>query len=352
MSYQVSEFEQKHINKIKKELEKYPNINTIEKAYYIYYRMCQFYIKNYNFYYAYSREYVEEQYNKQTQEDRKATCYQENATIAEAMRQMGVNAGYLKSDVQHHVDGYFMLDKYNIYFFNASADLSRSKTGRVLRGFGLNYETLACNREAEFVEYIGNYFANMGINVKLARNGKITEKDIRKMNETFGLDFHGITLNDFIEKLILITSNEEYMRKKFGTKDKGRQIEMLIDIINTHKVPNDTEFKTDYTTGSYNYVNIFSIFPKKNVEIFDGMEFAEKAGKERKIFFVKQEGNLVAYEYDTETQKLKKQNVDELAKQNILDIHIFGEGTKIDREKRTISYAIHRMQKECEVPEL
>lgn len=31
MSYQVSEFEQKHINKIKKELEKYPNINTIEK---------------------------------------------------------------------------------------------------------------------------------------------------------------------------------------------------------------------------------------------------------------------------------------------------------------------------------
>lgn len=49
MSYQVSEFEQKHINKIKNELEKYPNINTIEKAYYIYYRMCQFYIKNYDF---------------------------------------------------------------------------------------------------------------------------------------------------------------------------------------------------------------------------------------------------------------------------------------------------------------
>ena len=87
------------------------------------------------------------------------------------------------------------------------------------------------------------------------------------------------------------------------------------------------------------------------MEIFDGMEFAEKAGKERKIFFVKQEGNLVAYEFDTETQKLKKQNVDELAKQNILDIHIFGERTKVDKEKRTISYAIYRMQKECEVPE-
>lgn len=60
---------------------------------------------------------------------------------------------------------------------------------------------------------------------------------------------------------------------------------------------------------------------------------------------------MVAYEFDTETQKLKKQNVDELAKQNILDIHIFGEGTKVDKEKRTISYAIYRMQKECEVPE-
>lgn len=351
MSYQVSEFEQKHINKIKNELEKFPNINTIEKAYYIYYRMCQFYIKNYDFYYGYSREYVEEQYTKQTEEDRKATCYQENATIAEAMKQMGINAGYLKSDFQHHVDGYFMLDKYNIYFFNASADLSRSKTGRIIRGFGLEFETLASNREAEYVEYIGNYFADMEINVELAKNRKILEKDIKDMNGKLDLDFHGITLDDFIRKLIYITSDEKYMIKKFGTKDKGRQIEMLIDIINTHKVPNDAEFETDYTTGSYNYVNIFSIFPKKNVEIFDGMEFAEKAGKERKIFFVKQEGNLVAYEFDTETQKLKKQNVDELAKQNILDIHIFGEGTEANKEKRTISYAIYRMQKECEVPE-
>lgn len=267
------------------------------------------------------------------------------------MKQIGINAGYLKSDFQHHVDGYFMLDKYNIYFFNASADLSRSKTGRIIRGFGLDFETLASNREAEFVEYIGNYFAEMGINVELAKNRKILEKDIRDMNGKFGLDFHGITLNDFIQKLILITSNEEYMRNKFGTKDKGKQIEMLIDIINTHKVPNDTDFETDYTTGSYNYVNIFSIFPKKNVEIFDGMELVEKAGRERKIFFVKQEGNLVAYEYDTETQKLKKKNVNELAKQNILGIHIFGEETKANKEKRTIGYAINRMKKECEVLE-
>lgn len=278
MSYQVSKFEQQHIDKIKTELEKYPNINTIEKAYYIYYRMCQFYIKNYDFYYGYSRKYVEEQYTKQTEEDRKATCYQENATIAEAMKQMGIN-------------------------------------------------------------------------VELAKNKKILEKDIRDMNGKFGLDFHGITLNDFIQKLILITGNEEYMRNKFGTKDKGKQIEMLIDIINTHKVPNDTDFETDYTTGSYNYVNIFSLFPKKNVEIFDGMELIEKAGRERKIFFVKQEGNLVAYEFDSGTQKLKKQNVDELAKQNILDIHIFGEETKANKEKRTIGYAINRMQKECEVLE-
>ena len=131
--------------------------------------MCQFYIKNYNFYYGYKREYIEEQYNKQTEDDRKATCYQENATIAEAMRQMGINAGYLKASFQHHVDGYFILDKDNIYFFNASADLSKSKTGRILTGFGLDYETLAYNRENEYVEYIGNYFANMHINVNLLK---------------------------------------------------------------------------------------------------------------------------------------------------------------------------------------
>ena len=122
MKYKVSKVEQDYIDKIKKELEKYMDLSTIEKAYYIYYRMCQFYIKNYDFYYGYEREYIEEQYNKQTGIDRKATCYQENATIAEAMRQMGINAGYLKASFQHHVDGYFILDKENIYFFNASAD--------------------------------------------------------------------------------------------------------------------------------------------------------------------------------------------------------------------------------------
>lgn len=102
--------------------------------------------------------------------------------------------------------------------------------------------------KTEFVEYIGNYFAEMGINVELAKNRKILEKDIRDMNGKFGLDFHGITLNDFI-------------------------------------------------------------------------------------------------------QKLKKKNVNELAKQNILNIHIFGEETKANKEKRTIGYAINRMQKECEVLE-
>ena len=62
MSYQVSEFEQKNINKIKKELENYKDISTIEKAYYIYYRMCQFYIRNYSFYYGHGNNYIEEQY--------------------------------------------------------------------------------------------------------------------------------------------------------------------------------------------------------------------------------------------------------------------------------------------------
>ena len=138
--------------------------------------------------------------------------YKEDVSL---MKQMGINAGYLKSDFQHHVDGYFLLDKYNIYFFNASADLSRSRTGRIIRGFGLEFETLASNREAEYVEYIGNYFADMGINVELAKNRKILEKDIRDMNGKLDLDFHGITLDDFIRKLIYITSDEEYMIKKF-----------------------------------------------------------------------------------------------------------------------------------------
>ena len=53
------------------------------------------------------------------------------------------------------------------------------------------------------------------------------------------------------------------MRKKFGTNDKGKQIEKLIDIINIHKVPNDTEFQTDYTTGSYHYANILTYFLKR-----------------------------------------------------------------------------------------
>ena len=66
MKYKVSKVEQDYIDKIKKELEKYMDLSTIEKAYYIYYRMCQFYIKNYNFYYGYERRYIEEQYNKQT----------------------------------------------------------------------------------------------------------------------------------------------------------------------------------------------------------------------------------------------------------------------------------------------
>ena len=351
MKYKVSKVEQDYIDKIKKELEKYMDLSTIEKAYYIYYRMCQFYIKNYDFYYGYEREYIEEQYNKQTGIDRKATCYQENATIAEAMRQMGINAGYLKASFQHHVDGYFILDKENIYFFNASADLSKSKTGRILTGFGLDYKTLANNREYEYAEYIGNYFAYMNINVDLLKNRKLSEKEIRNINGKIGLDFHGISLNDVINKLRFIISDEEYMRRKFGTNDKGRQIEKLIDIINMHKVPNDTEFPTDYTTGSYNYDNIFNIFSKKNVEIFEGMELAEQAGKERKIFFVKQEGNLVAYEFDVDTQRLKKQNIDELAKQSIIDIHIFGKNIKADKEKRTIGYVIYKLQKECEVPE-
>ena len=66
MEYQVSEFEQEYINKIRSELTKFPNISEVEKAYYIYYRLCQFYVKNFDFYYGHEEQYIERQYTKQT----------------------------------------------------------------------------------------------------------------------------------------------------------------------------------------------------------------------------------------------------------------------------------------------
>lgn len=351
MSYQVSEFEQQHINKIKKELENYKDILTIEKAYYIYYRMCQYYIRNYSFYYGHGNNYIEEQYYKQTSQDRKATCLQENAAIAEAMRQEDIKADYLELDNLHHVDGYFMINTGEIYFFNAYADLTRSKTGRIIREFGLDFEYIKVNRVREYYEYILNYFAKKGININKASQNKITQEQIRQMNSELKINPNGIALNDFLVKLGKIVENEEYMQKKFGTKDKGKQIEGVIDIINLHKTPNDTEFKTDYSTGSENYVYLFQVFPEKYYELFDGKEIAEPADKERKIFFVKQAGKIVAYEFDVEIQKLKKINVQELAKENIINVHSYRGYEKLEGNKRTIGYAIERMQKECEVPE-
>ena len=81
------------------------------------------------------------------------------------------------------------------------------------------------------------------------------------------------------------------------------------------------------------------------------MELKENAGKEREIFFVKQEGSIVAYEFDVNTKRLKKQNIDELAKQSIVDIHVFGKDFIENKEKRTIRNVICKLQKECEVPE-
>lgn len=351
MNYQVSEFEQQHINKIKEELEKYPNITAMEKAYYIYYRMCQFYIRNYDYYYGHGKEFVKAQYYKQTEKDRKSTCYQENASISEAMRQIGIYAGYIQSDKYHHVDGYFMLDTKAVYFFNAYVDLTRAKTGKILRGFGLDFETIKITRTRDYREFILNYFNKNGINLDSASTNEITEEKIREMNQKLGINYYAVPTNDFISKLEEVMENEEYLERKFGTKDKGKQIEGIIDILNIHKVPNDTEFEIDYSTGSEYYSRIFEMFPAKYVEIFDGKQIGEQADSERKIFFVKEEGNLVAYEFDEETKKLKKQNVNELAKQNIDYLYNYRGYEKLEGNKRKIGYAINKMQKECEVPE-
>ena len=351
MEYQVSEFEQEYINKIRSELTKFPNISEVEKAYYIYYRLCQFYVKNFDFYYGHEEQYIERQYTKQTEQDRRATCFQENATIAEAMLQMGLNAGYIKVPNIHHVDGYFITKSGNVYFFNAFADLTRAKTGRILRNFGLDYNSIKYERNYKYGESIANYLLSKGINVQTASSERIKENEIIKMNYLFGIEKYGAMLNDFFEVLKKAVNNTDYMRRKFGTSDKGKQAEKVIEILNIHKVPNDTEFDVDYSTGSEYYEYVLSVFPENVVKFFDGKEVRNTADKERKVFFVKQEGKLLAYEFNQTTQRLQKLNIKELARQNILNIYMYEGNESLMGEKRTIGYAINKMQKECEEPE-
>ena len=42
--------------------------------------------------------------------------------------------------------------------------------------------------------------------------------------------------------------------------------------------------------------------PENVVKFFDGKEVRNPADKERKVFFVKQEGKLLAYEFNQKTQ--------------------------------------------------
>ena len=163
MEYIPSKIENEFMDKITKELKKYENLSDLEKAYYVYYRFCQFYVRNDAFYYGYDSKAINEQYTKQTEEDRKATCYQENACIAICLNRIGINAGFLKTEIQHHVDGYFCLKSGQIYFYDAASDLVRAKTGRILRKFGIDLKTLRSTRSREYIEYIRNKFAEDGI---------------------------------------------------------------------------------------------------------------------------------------------------------------------------------------------
>ena len=340
MEYIPSEIENEFIDKIIQELMKYSNISDLEKAYYVYYRFCQFYIKNNNFYYGYDREYTEKQYLKQTEEDRKATCYQENATIAVCLNKIGINAGILKTDIQHHVDGFFSLDDENIFFYDASRDLERAKTGRIIRWFGFNFNKLRSIRSREYIEYIRNYFWNRGITVDNNMPESITEKQVEKLDKKLNLDGLGTYTNNFYKKLEEILSDEEYMRRKFKAKDKGRQLEALVDIINIHKVPNDTEFKTDYSTGSATYVKIFSLFPTDCFEIFDGYERMQNAGRERKIFFIKKEDGVTIYEFDENSSRLKKMDAKDLEKKPIYNLRRYRGFKRLTDEERSIGFFI------------
>ena len=352
MEYTPSKVELQFMNKVLAELDNYRMLSQVEKAYYIYYRFCQFYRKNNEFYYGYDHIYVQQEYIKQTQEERCATCYQENATIAICLNKIGINAGILKTDIQHHVDGFFTLKDGKIYFYDAASDLVRAKTGRLVRRFGFNFQMLKSIRNREYVEYIRSYFNNRGIDIDENKNDSITENDIKELNKKLKLDCLGKYTNDFYKKLEEILSDEGYMRKKFGTRDKGRQLEELVDIINTHKVPNDTEFRLDYSTGSAIYEKIFSLFPTDYFEIFDGYERMQNAGKERKVFFIKKEDCYVIYEFDEETSKLKKIKEKDIENEKIYNMRRYRGFKRLTDEERSIGYYLKELKRKYTFREL
>ena len=345
MEYIPSKIENEFMDKITKELKKYENLSDLEKAYYVYYRFCQFYVRNDAFYYGYDSKAINEQYTKQTEEDRKATCYQENACIAICLNRIGINAGFLKTEIQHHVDGYFCLKSGQIYFYDAASDLVRAKTGRILRKFGIDLKTLRSTRSREYIEYIRNKFAEDGINIDENKAEYLTEDEIKNIDKNLNFKTLGIFTNDFYKTLEELLNNEEYMRTKFSTRDKGKQLEQLVDIINTHKVPNDTEFNTDYSTGSAIYMKIFSMFPSNFCEIFDGYEKKQNAGKERKFFIIKKEDGIVIYEFDEEISKLKKVNPKELEDKPIYNSRRYKGFRRLTDEERKIGYFIKEVDK-------
>lgn len=335
MEIELSKYAQEQIDKIKEELKNKKDLSQMEKAYYIYYRLCQFFVPNYKFYCSEDTKKVDYEYTAPTKEDRLATCYQENFTIAQGMKQIGIEADVIKMPEQYHVDGYFTIDD-DCYFFDAAGDLSRVKTGSLSRTFGMNFKRMETMRSRDYLEYIRAVLWKNKVYIDGSKSISVSEQQIREMNRKLGIDTLGITINDYIKKLKELVENQEYLENKFKTKNKAEQINNIVRIINIHKIESDSEYAVDYIAGSDFYKKIFDIFPKEYVNIFNGTEEIEGEKREITLFVVKDKGNITIYEFDEETQRLKEQDINKTQSRKAISNSRYKGFTELTQEERKI----------------
>ncbi len=349
MSYEQSPVELEEIDKIKAEIDKIrqsgKELTEIEMAYLIYFRFCQFYRPNERFYFGKDEGKNTIQYEKPTTEDRKATCYQENSTIVQAMKELGINAQLFKRTMQRHVDGAFITKENEMYFFDASSDLSRAKTGRLIRHFGMSVKEIEAKRNLRYVQLIEMYLDHNGIYGKDCEC-RISENQIREMNRSLGLDFKGITINDFRSSLAEIIDNPEKMEQNLQSVSMPEQIEEIIDIIAKHKIPNDTDKPISIMDGAEYYESLFKIFPEQYISIFDGYENddTQKSRNPREIFILKKKDDFSLYEFSEKSQKLEKLGKDVIKNNNILDKYYYAGFKPLSQYERTLQGYLERLR--------
>lgn len=350
--YSISEFEQDKIDEILRKLKtkkEFLELDELEEAYYIYHELGKVYSENAEFVLTnIQTEYEEkkEMYEKKTDEDGKAICFNMSRAFAEALLQNGTEAEIIKEDGKlPHVDTIFRTRDGKTYFANLIRDIHRIQTGMRVRSFG---------KSSRILETIMKKQNRMDYFRKLTKRygdlEAVTTEKIEEMDRKFGFHLKEIYTEDVFKMIMDEMQDQKLIEEFFGTNHPEQLVEKKIDFaMNIIGIANKHgRERIGYREGIKYYLQLQRNMlteeeREKYIRFIQGYRVEEGRKIPETIIILLKDAENKYYRYDEEEKKfLEVRDIGEIKK---LDIQYpVKEKNSLEKETKKLNRVIDNLE--------